>query len=272
MPPHISLASAGLKLFIATFHKQLIEIGEQKMKLIRIGFSVALQLLMFLSFNAVAQDKDAVKAAQEQAQAMLQSLGMAQSQSGEQVEAVNWRELAKLLPKSVSGMEPGKIDGGTYNIGSAGAAGASGDASEGEAAVGAGSMSYSTVERTYSKDLEGGGRKEITIRLTDSGIARMMLQPFLLAIEYDTPDGLLKSTKIGGFPAKMMLDYDDDLEVEQTQYMVLVSDRILVQFEGNEYASQDEVESAANDFPFGELEKSAGAASKADAKMEEAEK
>jgi hypothetical protein len=224
-------------------------------------------LVFAITGSAAAQDEEAAKAAQEQAQAMLQSLGMAQGQAGGQVEAVNWRELAKMLPKAIGEMEPGKIDGGTYNFNGA-AAGATTAASSGEEAEGASSMSYSTVERTYSQELEDGERKELTIRLTDSGIARLMLQPYLMAVEYDTPDGMLKSTKVGDYPAKMMLDFDDDLEVEQTQIMVLVADRILVQFEGNEHTSQAEVEAAANDFPFGNLEKTAGAA-KAETKADE---
>lgn len=194
--------------------------------------------------------------AMAQAQQALQALGMG-TEPGAKVEAINWRKLAKLLPKEIDGMESGKLDGGTFNIGGQGMAGlAALSKSKGDSAdMPDFSMSYSTVERSYTQKLDNGKKKKLTIRIMDSGMARLMLQPYMMAVEYDTPEGMLKSTKIGDYPAKLMLEFDDDLEVTKTQYMVLVSDRILAQFDGNGNATQDEVEALATGFPFAEIEK-----------------
>lgn len=214
----------------------------------------AVIILVLVSMSiSFAQDKEAAEA---QAQAMLRSLGLATGAPGEQVEAINWRELAKLLPKSIGDLEAGKLDGGTFNFGGAGMAGYGASEGKNSDSDEMPSMSYSTVERSYTKRLDKG-QKKLTLRIMDSGVVRMMLAAFFSSVEYDTPQGMLKSTKIAGYPAKLMLEFNDDMDVEQTQYMVLVSDRILVQVEGNQYCSQDEVKAVASDFPYKKLENSA---------------
>lgn len=219
-------------------------------------FTISMTVVLVLASwgSLVAQDKEAAEA---QAKAMLQSLGLAIGALGEQVEAINWRDLAKLLPKNIGDLEAGKIDGGTFNFGGAGMAGYGDNDDKSADADAMQSMSYSTVERTYTKQLDKGSKK-ITVRIMDAGMVRMMLAAFFTTVEYDTPQGMLKSTKIGGYPAKLMLEFNDDMEVEQTQFMVLVSDRILVQVEGNQHCSQDEVKAVATDFPYSKLDKSAG--------------
>ncbi|MDH3892481.1 MAG: hypothetical protein OEV49_15550 [candidate division Zixibacteria bacterium] len=219
---------------------------------------VLLVLGLFFTGEVHAQAQDKKAEAQVKAMEMMKSMGLPGGGTGEQVEALNWRELAKLLPKSIGDLEAGKIDGGTFNFdgAAAGMAGYGGTDDKTAQSAETPSMSYSTVERSYTKQLDKG-QKKITLRVMDSGMVKMMLAAFFSAVEYDTPEGMLKSTEISGYPAKVMLQFNDDMDVEQTQFMVLVSERILVQVEGNQHVSQDEVKAVASDFPYNKLDKSA---------------
>ncbi len=221
-----------------------------------------LGLILLVTFAAaVAIAGDTEDAAKAQAEA-LKALGMA-GMMGQQadVELIGWRDLAKLLPKEIPGMETGKIEGGTFTMDGSSMSGYGGDTSVAKAM--AGLMSgYSSAERTYTKELDNGKRKKLTMRVMDSGAMRAMLAGFLVAVEYDTPDGMMKSTEIAGHPAKFVQEFNDDLEVTQTQYMVLVGDRVLAYFEGNQFVEPEEVEKYAKNFPYAKLEALAGSSIK----------
>ena len=205
-------------------------------------------VIAFAAEIAVSEDDP-----QQYAADMLKAMGLATAyeKSGD-IDVIGWRDLAKLLPKEIAGMEKGKIEGGTFTMG-----GNMGsmmpDSLKGTVAAAGLADSYSSAARTYTQELDDGGRKTITVRVMDAGIARAMLAPFLIAVEYDTPDGIMKSVEINGHPARLMQTFDEDLNVTETQYMVLVGDRVLVQFEGNENADQSEVEAQMKGFPWDDL-------------------
>lgn len=204
-----------------------------------------LVLVVLIAIASSFADDTAQK--QKQAAEALKALGLG-APGGEPVKVIGWRDLAKLIPKEMDGMEAGKIEGGTYTFG--GNNSNMPDSMKDTYQMMGLANSYSSAQRTFTKELEDGNVQSFTIRLMDSGLARALLAPYMMAVEYDTPDGLLKSTEIAGFPAKMMQEYDDDLEVTSTQYMVLVNDRVLAHFEGNEFFDADKVKSQAESFPF----------------------
>lgn len=198
---------------------------------------------------------------EEKAAAAMKALGLGtlpgMTQDGPQVEAIGWRDLAKLLPKTLDGMITGKIKGGTFNMGGMTSA-VMPDSIRKAMNMSGMASSYSSAERTYTQDLGEGKIKKLTIRIMDAGMVKAMLSPFFMAVEYDTPDGIMKSVEIAGHPARLMQEFDDDFEVVKTSYMVLISDRVMVQFEGNEHVEEKLVTSQANSFPYDKLIRLAG--------------
>ncbi|MBU0983400.1 MAG: hypothetical protein KKA42_05990, partial [candidate division Zixibacteria bacterium] len=78
-------------------------------------------------------------------------------------------------------------------------------------------------------------------RIMDTGFSQFLLMPFvMMAMEYDGPDGSMKNAEVGGLQAKVVVEKEDG-KVTETQVMVLVSERILVNGEGNEFATLDDV-------------------------------
>ena len=211
----------------------------------------------FASSSLKAQDTP-----QEKAAAAMKALGLSElpgmTPDGPRVEAIGWRDLAKLLPKTLEGMTTGKIKGGTFNMSGMTGAGMPDSIKKAMKMSGL-ATGYSSAERTYTQDLGDGKTKRLTIRVMDAGMVKALLSPFFMAVEYDTPDGIMKSIEIAGYPARLMQKYDDDLEVSETHYMVLVSDRVLAQFEVNEYVKEDFVSSQAKSFPYDKLVSLAGA-------------
>jgi len=152
----------------------------------------------------------------------------------EAVKAIDWQKLAEFLPSEIEGMETGEIDGGTMNMGNPS------NPSE--------QISYSMVELTYTSG-EGDDAKEITLRIMDTGFNQFLAAPFMMAFEYDSPDGAMKSTEVSGLPAKLILEKENN-EVTNTQFMLLISERLMVNGEGNEATSTDEVESSLKMIDF----------------------
>ena len=141
------------------------------------------------------------------------------------VEAIDWSVLAKLLPTEVEGMTVSKIDGGTISMSNPQQPGTQ--------------ISYSNAERDYTQG-EGKTEKEITIRLTDTGYHEFLKAPFMMVMEYDSPSGTMKSEKFGEYPCKLIIDKDDGV-VDDSQVLVMVSDRILFSGKGNENVTVEEV-------------------------------
>ncbi len=150
-------------------------------------------------------------------------LGKMQSQQS--APAIDWNKLAEFLPKEIEGMEAGDLDGGTFSMSS--------PTNPGE------KMSHSNVERRFTQKTKEG-RKSIKFSIMDSGFNQMLLAPFTMNMEYDSPDGYMKWTEIDGRKSSLMVEKDDG-EVEQVQVLTIVSERLVVMVEGNERTSVEEI-------------------------------
>lgn len=176
---------------------------------------LAFILLCFLAFSAVADEDKEIK----------------------HVKAVDWNELAKILPGGLFGMIVGDIDGGTFSIADPQNPGQQ--------------FSYSNVSREYTKGKDES-EKEIKITITDSGLNQFLLTPFLMTMEYDGPNGSLKSIEIKGQKAKLVTDKEKGV-IESCNLMVLVAERFLVVFEGNENITIEEIQEAASKLDYEKL-------------------
>ncbi len=154
------------------------------------------------------------------------------------VKAIDWKELSKVLPEEIKGMEAGDLDGGTFTMGD--------PTNPGQ------QFSYSSVERTFTTETKGKDDKEITIRILDYGLNKMMLAPYTMMMEYDTPDGSMKTTEIKKHRGWVITEKDDG-EIENYQIILLVADRVMVMFEGDEQTSLDELTKLAEQFDYDKL-------------------
>ena len=158
------------------------------------------------------------------------------------VDVINWKDLAPLLPASIDGYEAGDLDGGTMTMADP---------------MGGGQFKYSSVSRIYKN-----GKKKITITIVDTGYKDILVAPYSYAIEYDSPDGSMKSIKINGFDTKEMIKLDNG-EYKSSQLMTLVNKRVLVSFEADGGVQLAEINKQAEDFGFGKLEEMAKKTEKA---------
>ena len=176
---------------------------------------LAFILLCFLAFSAVADEDKEIK----------------------YVKAVDWNELAKILPGGLFGMIVGDIDGGTLTMA---------DPKNPRQ-----QFSYSNVSRKYTKGKDEN-EKEIKITITDSGFNQLLLTPFLMSFEYDSPDGSMKSIEIKDQKAKLVTEKEKGV-LESCNLMVLVAERFLVLFEGNENITVEEIKEAASKLDYEKL-------------------
>ncbi|KAA3635985.1 MAG: hypothetical protein DWP97_03735 [Calditrichaeota bacterium] len=149
-------------------------------------------------------------------------------------ESVNWKPLSKLLPESIDGMESSEIEGGTFKTA--------------DPSSPSGQYSYSSVSRTYKSDA-----KRIKITIMDSGYNQMLMAPFMMAYEYDGPQGYMKSTEVDGHNAKEMVELKGD-EVKSAQLMVAVKDRVLLMFEAKKGATMDDLKAQSSKIDYSKIE------------------
>ena len=149
-------------------------------------------------------------------------------------ESVNWKPLSKILPESIDGMESSEIEGGTFKTA--------------DPSSPSGQYSYSSVSRTYKSDA-----KQIKITIMDSGYNQMLLAPFMMAYEYDGPQGYMKSTEVDGHNAKEMVELKGD-EVKSAQLMVAVKDRVLLMFEAKKGATMDDLKAQSSKIDYAKIE------------------
>jgi hypothetical protein len=154
------------------------------------------------------------------------------------VKAVDWNELAKFLPETIEGMEAGKLDGGSLSIA---------DPKDPQQP-----FSYSSVERRFKTEAKAGKSKTISIRIWDSGFNQLLMAPFMMAFEFDGPDGSVKTVDIKKQKAKLITDKDEGV-LESCQVVVLVADRILVSVEGNELTTVEEITLLAEKIDYDKL-------------------
>ncbi len=163
------------------------------------------------------------------------SMMAAMMQQVKQVKAIDWNQLAGCLPEELAGYKTGKLDGGTMNMDS--------PTNPGQ------TFSHSTVERPFTKESKDGETKEIKVTIMDSGLNQMIMAPFLMHMEYDSPDGSMKWTKVKDKKAALMIDKDEG-KIEGVHLFTIVADRLIVMVEGDEKASVDEITEIANSIDY----------------------
>jgi len=151
-----------------------------------------------------------------------------QMEKGEQTEVINFRELKKLLPKKVAGLNM--------------------EDSEGETAGGMG-FKVSNVEAQYSDE---SSDKRIDITITDVGGATMALMGIAawssLEYEKDTDEGYERTTMIDGHKAfEKYYSANQDGEIG-----VIVADRFVVTVKGRQI-EMDDLKSALNKIDLDDL-------------------
>ncbi len=155
-------------------------------------------------------------------------------------KAINWKELAKFLPEEIKGMKAGDLDGGTFTMA---------DPSNPDQ-----QFSYSTVERDFTTETKEGNDKEIDISIMDSGLNQMMMMPYTMMMEYDTPDGSMKTTEIKGHKAMLIVESDEG-KLESHQIIMPIGNRLLVSVQGNELTTLDEITKLAESIDYDKLVK-----------------
>jgi hypothetical protein len=121
----------------------------------------------------------------------------------EQVEPVNWRELASFIIEIPGWKAEGKPEGSTSSMGD---------------------FKITQVERSYSaKD------KSLKIEIIDGAFAQMVYAAFKMSMsfEMDTSEEYVKKASIKGFPGVEQYNYED----KDATVMVLVAERFLVSLE-----------------------------------------
>ena len=139
---------------------------------------------------------------------------------------IDWKTLSEFLPKQIKGLLAGDIDGGTFTWG---------DPDDSEQTT-----NYSSVERDYSSENVLGRVRQITVRIVDCALNRMMLAPYIDTAEYDDSDGSLKAATIKGHPARLITELDNG-RLERNRVILLVGNRILVMVEGNNQTTLEEM-------------------------------
>ena len=148
-------------------------------------------------------------------------------------KAIDWNELTGCLPEKIANMETEEPDGGSMSMADPNSPGQQ--------------LSYSYAERTYTS-----GDKSITLRITDTGWSQFLTMPYMMAIEMDTPDASIKTVDVAGQPAKRIQSKEKG-KVKSTQFLLLVSERVLVMAEGNEKAGSAEIEDLIKKIDFEKL-------------------
>jgi hypothetical protein len=168
------------------------------------------QLLLFASIFVLVLSSVAFASDEEKAKEIMAA------------DAIDWNKLSTCLPGEVKGMEVGDVDGGSMSMADPTNPGKT--------------FSYSYAERTYT-----AGKKEIILRITDTFYSTMLTMGYMMAIEMDTPDGSVKTVKVGDQTAKRMQNKEKG-KVTSSQYLILVSERVLVMAESDAEATTDEIE------------------------------
>ena len=121
----------------------------------------------------------------------------------EQVEPVNWRELASFIIDVPGWKAEGKPEGSTSSMGD---------------------FKITQVERNYSTD-----DKRLKIEIIDGAFVQMVYAAFKMSMsfEIDTSEEYTKKATIKGFPGMEQYNYED----KEATVIILVADRFLVSLE-----------------------------------------
>jgi len=160
------------------------------------------------------------------------------SDTPEMVDAIDWNKLAELIPENIKGYEAGKLDGGTFSMANP--------------ADPSSKISHSSVERKYTKELEDSSLKVFKITIMDSGLNRMMITPFIMHMEYDTPDGYMKWTTVDDRKTALIVDKDEG-KIDKIHIFTILADRLIVSVEGNENTTVEESKEIVSQVNFDAL-------------------
>lgn len=145
------------------------------------------------------------------------------SEQLEAVKAIDWNKLATLLPDKVDGMTVGELDGGSMSLA--------------DPTNPNNQFTYSAVSKPYSF----GEDKTVLLRILDTGFNQFLMMPFAMQMEYDSPEGSVKSAEINGVPVKIITEKDDG-KITDMQIIALAAKRILVNAETEDNVTLDEIE------------------------------
>jgi hypothetical protein len=152
--------------------------------------------------------------------------------------AVNWRQLAPLLPEALGDFKAkGELDGSTKKMGG---------------------FEVSEVKRRY----DAGGR-ELRVEITDATAHALLRAPFAMVamIEEDSTAGFKKGKTIGGHPG--VVEWKE--KSKQGNVSLLVAQRFVVNVRIAKAQSSDEAETIASALKLDELAALATAAAPAEA-------
>jgi hypothetical protein len=134
---------------------------------------------------------------------------------------ITWQQLAEFIPDSLDGYAAGDLDGGTLSFA---------DPSEPSK-----KLYYSTASRPFTTE-----ERTIHIALMDSGLNPMLLAPYLMHLEYDSPEGSMKLAEVKGHRAMKLTEKDEGV-VTSRQVVVLIAERIVLTVEGTGGLGDEEV-------------------------------
>jgi len=157
-------------------------------------------------------------------------------------EAINWKALGKFVPETLDGYTAGDLDGGTISMPDPGGSGKQ--------------FSHSTVQRTFTRETDDGQTSAISVAIMDTGMAKMLLQSYLMQsqMEYDGPEGSMKSIELDGRPATQVIEYGDSA-IDQAVVFTILKDRVVVAVTGEGMEDSAPVLKVAKSIDYDGLEK-----------------
>jgi hypothetical protein len=183
------------------------------------------------SKQAAEASKQAAQSAQQGTQSLAQGLqqlaqGLQQTGAdGKPVPPIDFEKLEALEPDAPSGWEKGKSKGQQVSMG----------------------VSVSTAEVTYTK-----GDAHVKLTITDAAFNQLFMAPFsmMMAMGYSerTSDGYKKATTINGNPG-----WEEWNNSKHGELGVVVGKRFVVQGEGSELSSVEDVRAIVQAVDFSKL-------------------
>lgn len=154
---------------------------------------------------------------------------------------VDWEQLGKFVPDTIDGYVAGELEGG--------------NATTADPATGK-QMNHSNAQRTFTRETTDGETMAITITIMDTGLAQLLLQPYLsqAQMEYDGPDGSMKSIVVDGRKATQVINYGASA-IDQGVIFTILKDRVVVAVNGEGMEDSEPLLAVAKSIDYDGLEK-----------------
>ncbi len=154
---------------------------------------------------------------------------------------VDWEQLGKFVPDTIDGYVAGELEGG--------------NATTADPATGK-QMNHSNAQRTFTRETTDGETMAITITIMDTGLAQLLLQPYLsqAQMEYDGPDGSMKSIVVDGRKATQVINYGASA-IDQGVIFTILKDRVVVAVNGEGMEDSEPLLLVAKSIDYDGLEK-----------------